>query len=60
MEVGPLIEAVPFKIRRLDYVMDPLIIAKLVGVAIGVVLLVRGTYCLLIVGVNAANEIKKD
>lgn len=55
-----MIEAVPFKIRRLDYVMDPLIIVKLVGVAIGVVLLVRGTYCLLIVGVNAANEIKKD
>ena len=40
--------------------MDPLIVAKLAGVAIGVVLLVRGAYCLLVVGVGAADEIKKD
>ncbi|WP_275557144.1 hypothetical protein [Caniella muris] len=39
--------------------MDPLIVAKIAGVAIGVVLLVRGAYCLLVVGVSAADEIKK-
>lgn len=39
--------------------MDPLIVAKLAGVAIGVVLLVRGAYCLLVVGVSATDEIKK-
>ncbi len=40
--------------------MDPLIVAKIAGVAIGVVLLVREAYCLLVVGVGAADEIKKD
>ena len=39
--------------------MDLLIVAKLAGVAIGVVLLVRGAYCLLVVGVGVADEIKK-
>lgn len=40
--------------------MDPLIVAKIAGIAIGVVLLARGAYCLLVVGVGAADEIEKD